>query len=295
MTAARSMTSGIVELRKDDLSIEIDLICGGSVRSFRWNEKDVLRPTAPKADDPLEFACFPLAPFSNRIGGPFTFNARTYDLPANMPGVPHPIHGFAWQKRWQLLDLQNEEARIILVDEESPWPQPYTVEQRFKLSDQGLLIDIALTNIGVGPMPAGIGLHPYFLRNSASCNIRPGQMWVKDRSGLPEYLTKNHPLVGGLVQMHEIRLDHSFSEWDGLATIEYPESGFCVSVQSSSELRELVIYSPEADYFCIEPVSHVTNAALAHYTEMKRGWTLLQPGQTLSGNVKLTIFEFIHF
>ena len=42
------------------------------------------------------------------------------------------------------------------------WPWPYTAEQRITLAPEGAVIEFGMTSLADKPVPAGLGLHPYF-------------------------------------------------------------------------------------------------------------------------------------
>ena len=83
----------------------------------------------------------------------------------------------------------------------------------------------------------------------------------------------------------DLALDHCFSGWDGGATV----SDARFTVQIASDLRHLVVYTPQSKpYFCVEPVSHLSNAVnrpdpLAH------GLRALAPGQLQTATMSLTV------
>ncbi len=273
--------------------LSLDPQLGGAIRRLQWNGRDILRCAPDAAVDPLEMACFPLAPFSNRIGdGGFFFLGKRYDLPANMQGVPDPIHGFSWQRAWELGEHGDAVIRLRMEDRESPWPQPYVVDQAIMFDSDSVHIQIRLTNVGDGPMPAGIGLHPYFPKGRTICEIMPGAMWEKNRDDMPARLNPSHRFQGPAIAMKDIRLDHSFSGWDGVAVLDVPNQGLKIHLAASETLRELVIYSPEDEYFCIEPVSHLTNAIHATSKVRASGWRILEAGESLEGTLSLSVEEY---
>lgn len=268
------------------------LVCdpenGGQVAELTWRGEHLLRPSSSDARDPLHSACFPLVPFSNRIAGDLPTVGGDIELPKAMQGEPFAIHGFGWQRSW--LVASHAEARIELEFEDNGkhWPSPYKARQLFELTDDGAQITIAVQNCGDMAMPAGIGLHPYFPRGDCRLRINAGQIWEQDTRGLPQAASSDHPLASADAVMREIRLDHSFSGWDGRAKLEWPGRQLSLTLCSGETLRELVIYSPEEDFFCIEPVSHLTNAALATSPAMRQGWRELAPGEELAGTMTLT-------
>jgi aldose 1-epimerase len=79
--------------------------------------------------------------------------------------------------------------------------------------------------------------------------------------------------------------DHCFEGWRGRARSR--DERF--SLQLVSELPYLVVYTPPArDYFCVEPVSHLSNAI--HMAEPStHGLVALAPGATLEAMMRLDI------
>ena len=273
-------------------TITVDPALGGSTRSLNWKGQNVLRPADSVAVNPLDLASFPLAPFCNRIDfSGFDFEGVFYPLPTNMDGVALPIHGFAWQRAWRVSERRADGIKMELEDRQSLWPQPYRVEQNIALAGDSARFSIALTNIGEGDMPAGIGFHPYFSRGNSRCEVDPGKMWVQDAHGLPMKLSSDHGLAKGSHSMRDIRLDHSFSGWDGTAVITDPDRWLETRLSASENLRELVVYSPAQDFFCLEPVSHVTNAVHGDSAAKRTGWQTIAPGEILSGWFELSVKE----
>ena len=82
-----------------------------------------------------------------------------------------------------------------------------------------------------------------------------------------------------------LAFDHCFDGWKGPARIR--DERF--SLQLSSSLQHLVVYTPpERDYFCVEPVSHVSNAI--HMADSAaHGLRTLDPGASLEAAMKLEV------
>jgi hypothetical protein len=79
--------------------------------------------------------------------------------------------------------------------------------------------------------------------------------------------------------------DHCFEGWTGPASIR--DEHF--SLQLTSSLRYLVVYTPhDKEYFCVEPVSHVSDAI--HMADpADHGLLTLQPGQTTEAWMKIDV------
>ncbi|CAN5706558.1 hypothetical protein BH11PSE6_BH11PSE6_00450 [soil metagenome] len=105
---------------------ELDLLpaLGGAIGALRFQGTDILRPTADSTTDPLQSACFPLVPYANRIaGGRFSFGGRDIRLPLNFGDHPNTLHGFGWQRPWDVVEVAPDRARLTQVhDGGDGWP-----------------------------------------------------------------------------------------------------------------------------------------------------------------------------
>lgn len=84
------------------------------------------------------------------------------------------------------------------------------------------------------------------------------------------------PQPGVDADVAHLAYDHCFEGWSGPARIR--DERFTLTLRSS--LGRLVIYTPaDAEYFAVEPVSHVTNA-INQPAPSALGLVTLQPGQS---------------
>lgn len=267
--------------------LEVDSEAGAIVRSLTWRGLDVLRPSPEGSNDPLDSASFPLVPFSNRLSEDPVVDGTPIRLPRYMGGDRLAIHGFGWKRKWEVSNQSSDMLELTLEDRTSPWPSSYRAVHRFTLDDASFTASLSLTNIGTAPMPAGIGFHPYFPRGDAEMRIGLEGKWEQDPRGLPEAFVPSGWDGRSFQKVADTRLDHSFSGWDGKAQIRWPKRDLAVAMSASESVREAVIYVPEDDYFCVEPVSHLTNAMFANDKAKQRGWRVLAPGETLQGAMVL--------
>ena len=117
MTPDTTRSDPLVVLSAGSRRVVLAPAVGGSIASFtrHWQEGPArrqlhwLRPataTGLAARDPLDMASFPLVPFCNRIrDGRASFEGREIRFPPNHPAadVPHPLHGIAWLRPWQVV------------------------------------------------------------------------------------------------------------------------------------------------------------------------------------------------
>jgi aldose 1-epimerase len=250
-------------LRRGGVHLGLEPRYGGAVREFRVHGRPIFRCTPPgSGGDPFARACFPLVPYANRIaGGSFSFRGRTIELPRNWALDSNPIHGHGWRGVWDVIGQTGDSATLSFMHESREWPWPYVAEQRFALHDLGLAVELSIENIGSSPMPAMLGLHPYFPESpTARVAANVPRIWSTDARKLPilECLT---PPGWGFTPARSIAdrpLDHCFVGWDGEATLYWPNRTVTIR---ASDCRNLHVYAPqEHDYFCLEPMTDAVGA-----------------------------------
>ena len=270
---------------------------GGCLTAFRWHTDDAvidwLRPAPAGAGfAPNDSACFPLVPYSNRIrDGRFTFQGSDCRLAPNFAPSSHTIHGHGWKLPWQVATRTKTEVSLQYRHDGSDWPTPYFAEQRFSLAKGALTVEIAVTNEGKAPMPAGLGLHPYFPR-TPDCRLTAavGNMWATDTEVMPTELVlppaDADPAAGLLPEWAP--LDNCFTGFAGEAVVDWPDYGASLTLECDPAFAFLVIYTPPGkDFFCVEPVSHCTDAVnLAAARQGDTGLRVIEPGERFAARVR---------
>ncbi len=282
-----------ISLRAENLCLEVAPNAGGIVTAF-WTEARTGRIDwfkAASGTDALSAACFPLVPYSNRIrNGRFHFADREIALPLNFADHPHSIHGHGWQAPWQIADQGADRLDLVNRHAADAWPFEYEARQSFRLSVGALEIEVSVRNLSIEKMPAGLGLHPYFpLRANATLGADVDAVWLTDDEVMPTKRVRPPPswdLATG-VEVRDMAIDNGFDSWSGRASIAWPDEGASLEIAADTALRKLVVYAPPGgDFFCVEPVSHMTDAFNraadgAPNTSMRA----LAPGETLSARV----------
>lgn len=291
---------GTVVLRRGVFVCTLAPLAGGAIA--RWTIDtpagvvDLMRPGRPGAvagGPAFDLSCFPLVPFSNRIDeGRFRFNGRLITLPVDRWNRPHAIHGHGWEAAWLITGKDTDRLELTYRHPGGAWPWPYRAEQTFHLTETGLAVTLAIENEGDEPMPAGIGLHPYFPKPPGTIlTARTDTVWANGPTRLPERRMAVPPAWDastGLV-LDDVDLDHGFAGWNGSATLAWPSRGLSLSVEADPVFGHLLVYAPRGEgYVCVEPVSHMTDA-LNHTEEPDSGICVLSPGNRLSGCVCFSI------
>jgi aldose 1-epimerase len=157
------MTMPPFRLESDEMQVELLPDHGARLHRLRAFGFDLLR-TPPNADqhasDPFFWGAYVMAPWCNRARpGPTTIAGRTVDLAPNFPDGS-AIHGQVYGRRWEAGD----DGWLSMGGGSDGWPWPYEVRLRPSLERSTLSLNLALTNRSDELMPAGLGLHPWFVR-----------------------------------------------------------------------------------------------------------------------------------
>ena len=258
---------------------------GGSILDWSViaSGQPLLRPSHAEALDSgsaNQLACYPLVPWSNRIGGGgFDGPSHWFALQPNSPPGPLPIHGSAWQQAWHVIEHSAQHACLQL---DSALPFAYRAQLRYSLSEGQLHIELSVTHQDEHAAWHGLGLHPYLPRRpNTHLQAHAAHVWLCDADGLPTTLAPLPPewdfnTANGLP---EARLDNCFTEWDGSALISQPDLGYSLECRATGSPYYLVYCPPGEDFFCFEPVSHPVNA---HHLPGRPGLQLLHKGQSAS-------------
>ena len=103
-----------LELRAGTLRLALRPDLGGAIAGLWLGEVPVLRST--KAADLARSrtsGCYPLAPYSNRLGyRRFRWLGHEHTTAPNFDDNPHSVHGVAWQRPWSVVSSNATEAEL---------------------------------------------------------------------------------------------------------------------------------------------------------------------------------------
>lgn len=283
----------MILLSHDGFELGLAPELGGTVTHLRSRGADLLRPAT--GTRPTDMAAFPMIPFSGRIGhGRFRWQGRDVALAPNFPPEPHAIHGQAWRLPWQVAASAPDHARLACEHAAGDWPWAWRAEQDFRLTSEGLTLELRLTNLSAEPMPAGIGWHPYFPAAGAEIEADTVAAWDMGAGKLP--LGRHLPGPGENLRertpVDRLSLDTPFETAGGPLHLHWPQARRTLRILTDDTLRFLVVYTPPGeDYFCAEPVSHVPDMVNLPSPPRETGLRALAPGETLSGRIRMDLIE----
>lgn len=234
------MTSGFVTLESDSQRLQLVPGLGGGIAAWDWKSGNgwmpLLRPWNGLAEDPYTLACFPLVPWSNRITqGGFEHAGVFHPIRPNRSGEPYPIHGDGWLQPWQVAAQNKDSIRLSLQSQRFDGnPYRYLAAQSFTLLPDGLAIDLSVTHLGEQPLPYGLGLHPYFVRNHATRLRSPASgIWLSGPDPIPVAHSGTFPPAWDYNQAAPLEgdlIDNCYTGWDGESVITYPDLGLSVTL-----------------------------------------------------------------
>ena len=208
-------------------------------RSLAWRPRFALDRAAQL--ESAEAGCFPLVPYSNRLGlRRFRWKGRDYTTAANFEGSAHSLHGVGWMRPWEI--ESSSTVDVVLAcrhDGDADWPFPYEARQYFNLSPSTLSVQMVFTNRAEIAQPVGLGWHPYFHRRQRSrLHIDLSDRWDSDVTQLPIRKVAQPGIDSDVVHLG---FDNCFEGWRGPARIRDEK----FSLQLTSSLAYLVVFTPQ--------------------------------------------------
>jgi aldose 1-epimerase len=151
-----------MRLTSDELEVVLLPELGARLHRIRAFGHDVMRtPDDPARhrDDPFFWGGYVMAPWCNRArAGRRPIAGRDVELRPNFEDGT-AIHGLVSSRPWESL----EDGRLRVELDEAGWPWPFAVSLSAAVTGAALSLRYRLENRADVPMPAGLGLHPWFL------------------------------------------------------------------------------------------------------------------------------------
>ena len=292
-------TGPLVSLEHGAYALTVAPGFGARMASFRYAGRDLLRPTpAAVLAKPIVygFAGFPLMPYSGPLFGPgFSFAGVEYPLAPTVAEEPTATHGESWIMPFRILEQGKALLDLEMIHEPAPgtYPFRYRGQVRFSLSDAGLAILLRVTSRDHRPMPAGIGIHPYFPKppgtrlRFASVGVWPAD--APEAVGLGCQSLMEGLDFGASPDVSQMVVDRLYEGWDGRAEVIAPD-GFRTVIEADGALDKMQVYSAwDYPYVCVEPVSNANDGfnRLAAGVP-SHGVRVLDPGRSIEGTVRIS-------
>jgi len=277
-----------VVLRSAELEVVLLPEIGGRLHRLRAFGHDLLRtPEDPAThrDDPFFWGAYVMAPWCNRIRpGPVEVAGRIVDLPPNFDDGS-AIHGQVAARPWMV----ETDGTLRTDGGADGWPWAFEVTCHPSLDGPALTLDYRLTNRADGPMPAGIGLHPWFRRpvevGVPAATVYPANT---DSPSAPE------PVSGPLDLRSRQQLAPDLdASWASLAKpridLAWKELGLTARIEFEGDRLLVAAASPaDIDAVAVEPQTHGPDGLRRLLRGEPDALTMLQPGASLALTLRLT-------
>ncbi|MFZ5480556.1 MAG: aldose 1-epimerase [Myxococcota bacterium] len=277
-----------MRLQNDRLLLHLAPDVGAGVLAF---ESLAHGPLMAPSGGELGASSFLMVPYSNRVAdGAFTFHGRRVRL--DEP-ERHAIHGVVRKRPWEVVSATATAATLRYRHGGGAWPWPFLAEVDYALDGASLVTRLRVRNLGDDRMPAGLGFHPYFVREDAVVGFRvagiyPDAHGTRIPSGPASPPDPGRDFSTPRALDPDAFMDFCAHGWDGRATIAWPGRGIGLDVRS--DLGHLVFYNPPAPWFALEPVSNANDGFnLFARGDATSGVRVLAPGEGTAGEMVLTL------
>lgn len=288
----------ILMLQNGDSQVTLCPEIGAAIARFTWKGHDILRRAPDTAINERlvrQMGVYPLVPYSNRIGqARLIVGDQTFSLRPNFMQEPHAIHGFGWQRAWQVVKRTADSAELHLSHApDVDWPFACEATQVVRLAANALQLGLIVKNTDRRPTPAGLGFHPFFpLTVDTHLQSDWKGMWKMGADSLP---TEHGPVppdadFSQLRPVSSWKVDHCFTGWGRRAVLDYPTHR--LQLDASEACRQIVVFAPNdgRNFIALEPVTHINNAfALAAKGVADTGMRMLAAGESFEISMSITL------
>jgi aldose 1-epimerase len=280
----------VEELRIGDGAIEAVILpeAGARLHRLRAFGHDLLRtPDDPATHtrDPFFWGAYVMAPWCNRMPAePITVDDRTVAVAPNFVDGS-AIHGQVYASTWE----RNGETLGLLGGGDG-WPWSYELSMRVVAEESSLRVTLAVTNRSADPMPAGLGLHPWWRR--------PVRLRVPGAAVYPSNLEADAvtAAVSGRFDLRRLApapggLDGTWTYLGGESTVlGWPELGLEAELLASSSLDHVAVATPvDLDAIAVEPQTHAPGGLIRMLHGQAGGMTRLSAGATLEASIEVRV------
>lgn len=277
-------------VRSDELEVVLLPELGGRIHRLRAFGADLLRtPPDPAhhADDPFFWGAYVMAPWCNRAQtGPVAVAGRTVDLQANFADGS-AIHGQVYARPWH---VRADGSLHVMGGDGDGWPWPYEVVARVTVEGPVLTCEYRLVNLSDGPMPAGIGLHPWF-RRPVALRIPAEAVYASNTGSAPDPIP-----VAGASDLRVARVPDSDLDgtWTGLAAqrieLAWTPAGIGATIDVEAARTLVAVATPaHLDAIAVEPQTHAPDGLRRLEDGEPDALALLSPGESLSLTVRIAV------
>lgn len=280
-----------------------EAVHGGERIETLWAAPDFEAGTARPSGSGIPI----LFPFAGRIRGTrFEFEGREYTLTAG-DAMGNAIHGFVMNRPWKVTEqtanraVGQFQASVVEPALLERWPSDFRLTVSYELAGNSLKSELLIENPGQGPLPFGLGTHPYFRvplgskgdRDASRVQVPVSKVWELVNllpTGKQFDAVGKHALKSGMnfadTQFDDVFTRLKFDNHIATASISDPGSGRRLVMTFDDTFRECVVYNPpHRQAICIEPYTGLPNAFELEKQGVDTGLRVLSPGESLRARI----------
>jgi aldose 1-epimerase len=278
------------EVTISDGTVELVILpeAGARIHRLRAFGHDLVRTPADPAvhlRDPFYWGAYVMAPWCNRVeAGPQRLGELALDLAPNFRDGS-AIHGQVYVRPWE----RREDGLLAVRGGGDGWPWDYETSLRVAVERGSVRLEQRLVNRAADPMPAGLGLHPWFLR-PVEVAIRADRVFQDNTATTP----RPEP-VAGPFDLREVGVmtDDLDAAWADVAEpaveLRWRDLGVRATMRIAAPTVYVVAASPsDVDAIAVEPETHAPQALRRLRNGEPGGLTMLETGGTLELTTDLT-------
>jgi aldose 1-epimerase len=316
-TAVRNVEHGITVIHLKDAAraMEADIVpaFGNRAIALRIHGKDIVYFPHQIQDflakpnlDAVPF----LAPWANRLDSTsYWANGKQYRLNPDLKNYQTdnnglPIHGLlSASSLWEVTEVEADATSAHVTsrlpfwkypDLMEQWPFAQEYEMTYRLAGGALEVQTSIINRGAEPIPVAIGFHPYYripdkprdewtahlaVRKTVEMNDKLVPTGEENPVNLPDPLPlKGRNLDNGFTDL--VRDDQGRAHFSIDSGVEKIEILFGPKYTVAILWEPPARHGPQNEFFCIEPMTGVTDAINLAHDGKYQGLQSVAPGAT---------------
>lgn len=236
----------------------------------------------------------------NRIAdGTLTYDDKTYKFPINEPERNNHIHGFVYDKKWQLVDYRSigDVVEVVTEFDSAKYPEIYkyfphhfAMVMTYRLEGAELKKIAKIYNRGKEAFPWGFGYHttlqlpfqPGTLLDKCYFTADVEKSWMLNDRFLPTGEFISAADVQQKTAINSKQYDDVFlAAPEGEVMVWDENIDIVLSYENDARFKHWVLYNGDGEQglFCPEPYTWVTNAPNVNLSDEITGVQVLQPDE----------------
>lgn len=297
-----------IKMETSKMEVTIVPEWGSNAISMKWKKEnglvELLRgPNTIEEYEqaPVQFGVPILFPPNRISDGEFTFNGQTYSFDLSEPDKNNHIHGFVYQKPWEVTqtEVEGDWAKIVTSIESkdhpditAQFPHLFRIDMVYVLEGSIFKKHAVITNLGDQEFPWGIGYHTTFLfpEETSQFSLAAEEQWELNERLLPteKLVPTPYTKIKEGMSLKQVELDDAFlAQEDELETnqavITLEDEQIQIRYKADEFFKHWVVYNADGTkgYVCPEPYTWITNAPKLSLDKKLTGVQTLDANQTV--------------